>query len=188
VSFAGHRTVWVTGQEPGSLRAPFNRLFRSDDAGRHWRTIKLAFDASNYRLDAVSKSVAFAFRVADSSKVLVYTHDGGRTWKQIRSVVDSPVPHWLRAAEQKTLANAFGGAMPAHVVYLTYPHKIAVVFEFRRVVVCGSCSAPSNAALPRGRVIRLSYDRTTHRVRAADGLRFCEARGLRPPLRNCLQR
>ncbi|MGH2972147.1 MAG: hypothetical protein ACRDNM_00735 [Gaiellaceae bacterium] len=99
-----------------------------------------------------------------------------------------PLPHWLAPAETHALDGMFGGAKPVHVYHLQYPKKIAVVFEFSRVVVCGTCSAPSDASLPRGKVIRLSFDRRTHVVREADGLRFCETRGSYPPVSECLRR
>jgi photosystem II stability/assembly factor-like uncharacterized protein len=85
VSFADARSVWVTGQRRGNLRAPFELLVRTDDAGRHWRTSTLRFDAGNYSLDAVSATVAYGFRVADSSGTIVVTRDGGRTWRTIHA-------------------------------------------------------------------------------------------------------
>jgi hypothetical protein len=97
-------------------------------------------------------------------------------------------PRWLAAAERQTLLRVFGGAQPVRAYLIGYPNKIAVVWVFDRVVICGACSAPSNASLPRGRVIRLSYDRRTHTVRAADGMRFCETRGSYPPRAACLRR
>jgi len=97
-----------------------------------------------------------------------------------------PLPHWLPAAQVQTLDRVFGGARPSHVVHISYPHKIAVIFEFKRVVICGACSAPSNASLPRGRVIRVSYDRRTHRQNGS--MQFCEAGGKSPPRALCLQR
>jgi hypothetical protein len=100
----------------------------------------------------------------------------------------APPPRWLAAAERQTLLRVFGGAHPVRTYLIGYPNKIAVVWVFERVVVCGACSAPSNASLPRGRVIRLSYDRRTHVVRAADGMRFCEARGSYPSRAACLRR
>ena len=86
------------------------------------------------------------------------------------------------------LDRVFGDARPVHTYLVPYPRKIAVVWMFDRVVVCGACSAPSNASLPRGRVIRVSFDGRTHVVRMADGLRFCESRGPYPPLAACLRR
>ncbi len=83
-------------------------------------------------------------------------------------------PAWLPAQERLELHFVFGDARPRRVDYIWYPEKIAVVFEFDRVVVCGACSAPSNALLPRGRVIRLSFDRSTHRAEGA--MRFCSTR------------
>jgi hypothetical protein len=97
-------------------------------------------------------------------------------------------PRWLAAAERQTLLRVFGGARPVRTYLIGYPNKIAVVWVFDRVVICGACSAPSNASLPRGRVIRLSYDRRTHTIRAADGMRFCETRGSYPPRAACLRR
>ena len=86
------------------------------------------------------------------------------------------------------LDRVFGDARPAHTYRVPYPGKIAVVWMFDRVIVCGACSAPNNASLPRGRVIRVSFDRRTHLVRMADGLRFCESRGSSPSLAACLRR
>lgn len=101
-----------------------------------------------------------------------------------------PVPAWLKATETRTLDRAFGGARPIHTDYIWYPRKVAVIWEFNHVVICDSCSAPSNASLPRGRVIRVSYDRHTHRQGGgSDGIavRFCAGKGL-PPRTACLRR
>jgi hypothetical protein len=97
-----------------------------------------------------------------------------------------PLPRWLMPAETRTLDRVFGGARPTTTWYKWYPHKVAVTFEFNHVVICGACSAPSNASLPRGRVIRVSYDRRTHRQ--GGSLMFCESRGSYPPLSSCLRR
>jgi hypothetical protein len=97
-----------------------------------------------------------------------------------------PLPRWLMPAEKLTLNRVFGGAKPTHFYYIPYPRKIAVIFEFNRVVICGACSAPSNASLPRGRLIRVSYDRQTHRMGGA--MQFCEARGSWPSRSLCLRR
>jgi hypothetical protein len=97
-----------------------------------------------------------------------------------------PLPRWLMPAEIRTLDRGFGGARPTTTWYKWYPRKIAVIFEFRHVVICGACSAPSNASLPRGRVIRVSYDRQTHRE--GGSLMFCESKGSFPPLSRCLRR
>src|SRR5689334_14039258 len=56
-----------------------------------------------------------------------------------------PPSRWLVAAETQTLGGAFERARPIHTYYVSYPRKIAVIFEFKRVVICGACSAPSNA-------------------------------------------
>lgn len=100
-------------------------------------------------------------------------------------------PQWLLRAEHTLLVRGFENAKPVHVYYIRYPRKIAVVFEFRHVVVCGMCSAPTNASLPRGRVLRVSFDRKTHRLGgASDGwaIRFCEVTGNEPPKSSCLRR
>ena len=101
------------------------------------------------------------------------------------------MPHWLLVGEHVLLHRVFENAKPRHVVYISYPRKIAVVFEFDRVVICGACSAPSNASLPRGRVIRVSFDRRTHWLGGAKNgwaMRFCESRNGRPPKSFCLRR
>jgi hypothetical protein len=97
-----------------------------------------------------------------------------------------PLPQWLMSAESRTLERGFGGARPIRTWYTSYPRTIAVTFVFDHVVICGACSAPSNASLPRGRVIRVSYDRRTHRQ--GNSIRFCERRGSYPPLSSCLRR
>jgi hypothetical protein len=102
--------------------------------------------------------------------------------------IAATTPRWLGSAERQTLDRVFGGARPVHTQLIPYAKKIAVVWVFDRVVICGACSAPSNASLPRGRVIRVSYDRSTHLFRAADGMRFCEAHGSSPPLAECPRR
>jgi hypothetical protein len=97
-----------------------------------------------------------------------------------------PLPRWLMPAEIRTLDRGFGGARPTTTWYAWYPHKVAVTFEFNHVVICGACSAPSNASLPRGRVIRVSYDRQTHKQ--GGSLMFCESKGSYPPRAWCLRR
>lgn len=97
-----------------------------------------------------------------------------------------PLPRWLMSAEAQTLGRVFDGAHPVTTWYKWYPRKVAVTFEFNRVVICAGCSAPSNANLPRGRVIRVGYDRQTHKQGGA--LMFCESKGGLPPLSSCLQR
>jgi photosystem II stability/assembly factor-like uncharacterized protein len=89
VSFADARNVWITGQRKGDLRAPFNLLLRTDDAGAHWQTIRLPFDAGGYRLDALSATAAYGFRIADRANVIVFTRDGGRTWHTIHAAMNA---------------------------------------------------------------------------------------------------
>jgi hypothetical protein len=95
------------------------------------------------------------------------------------------VPSWLKVADARRI-DSFGGARPIHTYYLWYPHKVAVIFEFRRVVICGVCSAPSNASLPRGRLVRVTYDRESHR--AENGIQFCEGGANLPRRAVCLNR
>ena len=85
VSFADARDVWVTGQRRDSLRARFDLLALTRDAGRHWQTVTLPFDAGAYRLDALGGSTAYGFETAASSNVLVVTRDGGRTWRTVHA-------------------------------------------------------------------------------------------------------
>lgn len=100
-------------------------------------------------------------------------------------------PHWLLEAERGLLQRGFENAKPTRVHYIPYPKKISVVFEFDHVVICGMCSGPSNASIPRGRVIRVSFDRRTHDLAGASGgwaMRFCESVGNQPPKSDCLHR
>lgn len=96
-----------------------------------------------------------------------------------------PLPRWLAPAEAKTLRRVFGGAKPIRTWYTAYPGTIGVTFVFRRVVICGACSAPSNATLPRGRAVRIDYDRRTHMP--GNAFMFCESKGSYPPLAACLK-
>jgi hypothetical protein len=86
----------------------------------------------------------------------------------------------------QTLDRVFERARPTHTYYVSYPRKIAVIFEFKRVVICGACSAPSNASLPRGRMVRVSYDKQTHQP--GNAMQFCESKGSFPPRSWCLRR
>lgn len=85
VRFADAQSVWVTASPPGRIRAPFDVLARSVDAGLHWQTTRLPFDAGNYRLDPLSGSVAYGFRLAAPSSTIVVTQDGGRSWRTIHA-------------------------------------------------------------------------------------------------------
>jgi hypothetical protein len=98
-------------------------------------------------------------------------------------------PIWLKASEQQTLGRVFGGAKPVRTFVIPYPKKIAVVFVFDHVVVCGVCSAPSASQTPRGRVVRVSFDRATHRLGGAKNgwaMQFCDVVNGNPPLGRCL--
>jgi hypothetical protein len=97
------------------------------------------------------------------------------------------IPSWVGASEQEAVARLFGNTPPL-VANFNIPsaRRIVVVLEFQRVVVCRACSAPSNASRPHGRVVRMSFDRRTRR--RTGSLRFCEVRGIKPPLGACLAR
>jgi hypothetical protein len=100
-------------------------------------------------------------------------------------------PRWLPVAERSLLARTFGGAKPVRTHYILYPKKIAVVFEFSHVVICGMCSSPTAESQSRGKVVRVSFDRRTHQLSgASDGwaIRFCEVKGGKPPKSLCLRR
>jgi hypothetical protein len=97
-----------------------------------------------------------------------------------------PLPRWLKSAETQTLEGVFGGATPIHTYYISYPRKIAVIFEFNAVVICRTCSGPTNATVPRGRLIRVTYDRQPQSL--SGGMQFCESRGKVPSRALCLRR
>jgi hypothetical protein len=96
------------------------------------------------------------------------------------------IPAWVGGPEQQTLARVFGNPTVVASWNIPYAKKIVVVWEFQWITVCRTCSAPSNAARPRGRVVRVSFDRRTHRLTGE--MRFCEVRGTAPPLSACLAR
>ena len=85
-------------------------------------------------------------------------------------------PPWLKTAERSTLSHVFGGAKPIKTSYVNYPNKIAVVWKFDHAVTCRLCSAPQGSAVG-GRIIRISFDRSTHRwtgaLRACSTMQVC---------------
>lgn len=98
-------------------------------------------------------------------------------------------PAWLLQREKVTLAHDFGRATPIHVTYIPYPKKIAVVFEFKRPVVCGPCDPPPGRGALAARIIRVSFDRQTHDLAgASDGyaIQLCWVTGNRPSKSLCL--
>jgi hypothetical protein len=105
-----------------------------------------------------------------------------------RAMLPPPLllPHWLPPAEKQALEMVFGRARPVRRYYIFYLHKIAVIFEFAHIVACRKCSGPSNMSVPRGKVIRVSFERRTHRLNGA--MQFCEIRGDQPPRALCLRR
>jgi hypothetical protein len=96
------------------------------------------------------------------------------------------IPAWVGAPARQTLARVFGNPVVVANWNIPYRTKIVVVWEFQEITVCRTCSAPSNAARPRGRVVRVSFDRRTHHMTGE--MRFCEVRGITPPLGACLAR
>ena len=100
-------------------------------------------------------------------------------------------PSWLRASERETLRTVFGNAKPIEVAYIRYRRKIAVVWTFRRFVICGICGSLNASDPIGGRVVRVSFDRQTHALSgASDGwaMQFCESTGDSPPKQACLHR
>lgn len=96
------------------------------------------------------------------------------------------IPSWVAAPAKQTLARVFGNPAVVGIWNIPYPRKIVVVWQFQWITVCRTCEASSNAARPHGRVVRVSFDRRTHRLTGE--MRFCQVRGNTPPLSNCLAR
>ena len=96
------------------------------------------------------------------------------------------IPAWVGASATRTLARVFGNPTVVANWNIPYPRKIVVVWEFQSITVCRTCSATSNRGQPKGRVVRVSFDRRTHRLTGE--VRFCEVRGITPPLSACLAR
>jgi photosystem II stability/assembly factor-like uncharacterized protein len=88
VSFADMQSVWIIAQKRGDLRSPFDLLLRTDDEGAHWLSIKLPFDAGDYRLDALSATAAYGFKVTPTSNTIIVTRNGGRTWRTIHATLN----------------------------------------------------------------------------------------------------
>lgn len=96
------------------------------------------------------------------------------------------IPAWVGPSATQTLAHVFGNRTVVANWNIPYPRKIVVVWEFQWITVCRTCSAPSNGVRPKGRVVRVSFDRRTHRLTGE--MRFCEVHGITPPLSACLAR
>jgi photosystem II stability/assembly factor-like uncharacterized protein len=79
--------AWVATTRRGTIRAPFNRLYRTADAGRSWQSTTLSFDAQYYRFDVVDATHAFAYKAASAATTILRTNDGGRTWRRIHTAV-----------------------------------------------------------------------------------------------------
>jgi hypothetical protein len=104
----------------------------------------------------------------------------------ISSVTPRLVPSWLAAAQGQALSRIFGHPKVLHIFHIWYPNKVAVVFEFQISETCRTCSGPSQSAIPHGRIVRLTFDRRTHRIGSA--LQFCEVQDGAPALAVCLRR
>jgi hypothetical protein len=96
------------------------------------------------------------------------------------------IPAWVGASATRTLTHVFGNPTIVANWNIPYPRKVVVVWEFQSITVCRTCSAPSNEARPKGRVVRVSFDRRSHRLTGE--MRFCEVHGITPPLSACLAR
>jgi len=83
VEFAGARVAWLAATPRDRIRPPFDRLFRTTDAGRRWQVRKLPFDAEGYQLDPVSATVAFALHGVAGSTSILKTSDAGRSWHRV---------------------------------------------------------------------------------------------------------
>lgn len=113
-------------------------------------------------------------------------HEGWGAVVAASAAPPRPVPAWLVKAERHALSRIFGNPKVVHTYHLWYPSKVAVIFEFQTSQICRSCTAPSQSARPRGRVVRLTFDRQTRSI--TSGLQFCEIRGASPPRALCLRR
>jgi photosystem II stability/assembly factor-like uncharacterized protein len=78
------KTVWVSGQAPGSLHAPFNRLYHTEDAGADWAITRLPFNAQNYQLDPLNSQTIFALETVLGTRSVAVTHDRGRRWQTLK--------------------------------------------------------------------------------------------------------
>jgi photosystem II stability/assembly factor-like uncharacterized protein len=87
IAFTDEKTVWLTAQAPGNLRTPFDHLVRTTDAGATWQTTKLRFDASNYLLDPISATTAFAAPADYLTHAILVTRDGGRSWRKVATLL-----------------------------------------------------------------------------------------------------
>jgi hypothetical protein len=96
------------------------------------------------------------------------------------------IPAWVDVQGYQEVVRLFGNQPLVVIFHIPYPHKVAVIYEFQNIVRCGACSAPSNKSVPHGRVVRISFDRTTRKMTGA--LQFCEVHGITPPLADCLRR
>lgn len=96
------------------------------------------------------------------------------------------LPGWLAAKERDFLATTFPHGRLVLVSHRPSRDEIAVVFEFQDVVLCRMCTHPRGASAPHGRVVRVTFDRSTRR--RTGPLRFCEIDGVKPPLSTCLDR
>ena len=76
------RIAWLTATAPGSVRPfPVDRLVRTTDAGRHWQSVTLPFDAGAYQLDPLDATTAFAY----GGRSVLTTTDGGVHWQGLRA-------------------------------------------------------------------------------------------------------
>jgi hypothetical protein len=169
----GGGSLWIataTGAV-GCVDAVTGRARARETVGQNTDLTVLAIDVAHKRLLALKNAVSV---VALTPPAACWRAAFGR------------LPGWVAAADKRTLARVFDGATPRKTVHIAYPKKIAAIFVFDRAAVCGACSAPSNASLPRGRVVRLSYDRRSHLITGA--YEFCDSRGSWPPARLCFRR
>jgi photosystem II stability/assembly factor-like uncharacterized protein len=76
----GAKTVWA-----GS-----NRLWRTDNKGRHWRPVSGSFDGSPISAIEIARARPRLMFVGTSRGGIFRSRDGGRTWSQNLSSIDIP--------------------------------------------------------------------------------------------------
>jgi hypothetical protein len=72
-------------------------------------------------------------------------------------------PKWVTDVAESVQRMFVGRPKPVSVSYYRRKKTVSVTLTFSRIVICGSCSAPSNALRPRGRRATITLDARTHR-------------------------
>jgi hypothetical protein len=93
-------------------------------------------------------------------------------------------PRWLEASENQVLATYFGRPHLTMVSVDPEGQQIRGVFSFQYVVACERCAHPSGSPTPRGRVVRVTFARATHRV--SGPMKLCDPNGIQESLQTCV--